>query len=136
MTDRHSPQLQGRRDRRSTATRSSSRSTRERIAAYAAATNDPIAAHAAGDIAPPVFAVVPAFQADGMAAMSVIPGELLGAILHGEQDFHFHRPIEPGMTLSTTGDADRDAPALLGSHRRHPGARPATPAATWSSSST
>ena len=76
--------------------------TRERIAAYAAATNDPIAPHAAGDIAPPVFAVVPAFQANGMAALSVIPGELLGAILHGEQDLHFHRPIEAGMTLSTT----------------------------------
>lgn len=76
--------------------------TRERIAAYAAATNDSIAAHAAGEIAPPVFAIVPAFQAAGMASMRVIPGELLGAILHGEQDFHYHRPIEPGMTLSTT----------------------------------
>jgi len=74
---------------------------RERIAAYAAATNDSIPAHAAGDIAPPVFAIVPAFQAAGMASMQVIPGELLGAILHGEQDFHFHRAIEPGMTLST-----------------------------------
>ncbi len=76
--------------------------TQERIAAYAAATNDSIAKHAAGEIAPPVFSVVPAFQAAGMASLSVIPGELLGAILHGEQDFHFHRPIEPGMTLSTT----------------------------------
>ena len=75
--------------------------TRERIAAYAAATNDEIAAHAAGDVAPPVFAVVPAFQANGMAALSVIPGELLGAILHGEQDIHFHRPVQPGMKLST-----------------------------------
>lgn len=75
---------------------------RQRIAAYAAATNDSIAAHAAGDIAPPVFAIVPAFQAAGMASMQVIPGEMLGAILHGEQDFHCHRPIEPGMTLSTS----------------------------------
>jgi acyl dehydratase len=75
--------------------------TRERIQAYAAATNDAIPAHAAGDVAPPVFPVVPAFQANGMAALSVIPGELLGAILHGEQDLHFHRPIEPGMSLST-----------------------------------
>ncbi len=75
---------------------------RERIAAYAAATNDSIAAHAAGDIAPPVFAIVPAFQAAGMASMQVIPAEMLGAILHGEQDFHFRRPIEPGMTLSTS----------------------------------
>jgi acyl dehydratase len=76
--------------------------TKERIAAYAAATNDPLPAHASGDIAPPVFAIVPAFQAAGMASMQVIPGELLGAILHGEQDFHYHRPIEPGMTLTTT----------------------------------
>lgn len=75
--------------------------SKDRIAAYAAATNDAIPAHAAGEIAPPVFAVVPAFQAAGMASLTVIPGELLGAILHGEQDFHFHRPIEPGMTLST-----------------------------------
>jgi acyl dehydratase len=74
---------------------------RERIAAYAAATNDPIAPHAAGELAPPVFSIVPSFQAMGMASMSVIPPELLGAILHGEQDFHYHRPIEPGMSLST-----------------------------------
>src|SRR5688572_19617651 len=74
---------------------------RERIAAYAAATNDPIAQHAAGDLAPPVFSIVPQFQAMGMASMSVIPPELLGAILHGEQDFSYHRPIEPGMKLST-----------------------------------
>lgn len=76
---------------------------RERIAAYAAATNDGIAQHASGDLAPPVFSIVPSFQAMGMAAMSVIPPELLGAILHGEQDFHFHRPIEPGKleTVST-----------------------------------
>jgi acyl dehydratase len=74
---------------------------RERIAAYAAATNDSIPAHATGDIAPPVFAIVPAFQAAGMASLQVIPGELLGAILHGEQDFQFERPIEPGMKLET-----------------------------------
>jgi acyl dehydratase len=74
---------------------------RERIAAYAAATNDEIPQHAAGDLAPPVFSIVPSFQAMGMAAMSVIPAELLGAILHGEQDFHFHKPIEPGMELET-----------------------------------
>jgi acyl dehydratase len=74
---------------------------RERIAAYAAATNDGIAQHAAGDLAPPVFSIVPAFQSAGMASLQVIPGELLGAILHGEQDFHFHKPIEPGMELET-----------------------------------
>jgi acyl dehydratase len=75
--------------------------TEERIAAYAAATNDSIPKHASGELAPPVFSIVPAFQAMGMAALSVIPGELLGMILHGEQDFHFHAPMQPGMELET-----------------------------------
>lgn len=73
-----------------------------RIAAYAAATNDRIPEHESGALAPPVFSVVPAFQALGSASLSVIPHELLGAIVHGEHDFHFHRPIVPGMDLETT----------------------------------
>jgi acyl dehydratase len=75
--------------------------TRERIQQYAAATNDPIAQHVAGDYASPVFAVVPAFQAAGEAALKVIPPELLMMILHGEQDFHFHAPILPDTTVTT-----------------------------------
>jgi hypothetical protein len=55
--------------------------TRERIQAYAAATNDPIPPHTAGDYAPPVFAIVPSFQTAGEAAVKVIPGELLLMIL-------------------------------------------------------
>jgi len=74
---------------------------RERIAAYAAATNDSIPQHAAGDLAPPVFSIVPAFQSAAEASVGVIPPELIGAILHGEQDFHFHKPIEPGMVLES-----------------------------------
>jgi acyl dehydratase len=79
--------------------------TRERIKQYAAATNDPIAPHVAGDYAPPVFAIVPAFQSAGEAALEVIPGELLMMILHGEQDFHFHAPIVPGTTVYTRAAA-------------------------------
>lgn len=74
---------------------------RERIAAYAAATNDTIPQHAAGELAPPVFSIVPQFQGMATASMTVIPPELVGAILHGEQDFHFHKPIVPGMRLET-----------------------------------
>jgi len=73
--------------------------TRERIAEYAAATNDPIAAHRNGDIAPPVFAIVPVFQALLVPAVEVMPVELVPRIVHGEQDFHFHRPIYPGDKL-------------------------------------
>lgn len=75
--------------------------TRERIKQYAAATNDPIAPHAAGDYASPVFAIVPAFAPAGEAALKVIPGELLMMILHGEQDFRFHAPILPDTTVTT-----------------------------------
>lgn len=73
--------------------------TRERIAEYAAATNDPIPAHRNGDVAPPVFAIVPVFQALLSPAVDVMPLQLVPRIVHGEQDFHFRRPIYPGDRL-------------------------------------
>ncbi|MEU6563140.1 MaoC/PaaZ C-terminal domain-containing protein [Nocardia nova] len=73
--------------------------TRERIAEYAAATNDPIPAHLSGDIAPPVFAIVPVFEAMMMPVIDVVPMDIFGRVVHGEQDFHFHRPIRPGDRL-------------------------------------
>lgn len=76
--------------------------TRERIIQYAEATNDTIAPHAEGVYAPPVFAIVPAFEILAPTMAEVIPPELLMMGVHGEQDFRFHRPIEPGMTLVTT----------------------------------
>jgi acyl dehydratase len=73
--------------------------TRERLVEYAEATNDSIAAHRSGDVAPPVFAIVPVFQALLVPAVDVMPVELIPRIVHGEQDFHFHRPIYPGDRL-------------------------------------
>lgn len=75
--------------------------TRDRIAEYAAATNDPIEAHRNGDVAPPVFAIVPAFDALMGPVIDVVPIEIFGRIVHGEQDFHFHRPIRPGDILTS-----------------------------------
>ncbi|MCG8915275.1 MaoC family dehydratase N-terminal domain-containing protein [Actinokineospora sp. PR83] len=75
--------------------------TAERIAQYAEATNDPIARHRAGEVAPPVFAVVPVFNSLVPAALSVAPVELLSKLVHGEQDFRFHRPIRPGDVLTS-----------------------------------
>ena len=72
-----------------------------RVKAYAAATNDDIAQHVSGEVAPPVFAVVPAFDTMASSGTTVIPSELAPMIVHGEQDFVFHRPIRPGMTLVT-----------------------------------
>lgn len=77
--------------------------TRERLAEYAAATNDPIAAHRSGDIAPPVFAIVPVFEALLVPAVDVMPVELIPRVVHGEQDFRFHRPIKPGDKLVSRG---------------------------------
>jgi acyl dehydratase len=73
--------------------------TRERLAEYAAATNDPIQSHRNGDVANPVFAVVPVFDALMEPALEVVPLNLMGKVVHGEQDFRFHRPIRPGDTL-------------------------------------
>ncbi len=75
--------------------------TAERIAQYAEATNDPIEAHRKGEIAPPVFAIVPAFMAIVQSAFLVAPPEVALRVVHGEQDFHFHRPIRPGDVLAT-----------------------------------
>lgn len=77
--------------------------TRDGLAAYAAATNDPIAAHCSGDIASPVFAIVPVFDALMSPAVDVVPMEIFGRITHGEQDFHFHRPIRPDDKLVSKG---------------------------------
>lgn len=77
--------------------------TRERLGEYATAVNDPIAAHAAGEVANPVFAVVPVFQSLLEPALQVVPPQLFGNVLHGEQDFRFHRPIVPGETLTARG---------------------------------
>jgi acyl dehydratase len=77
--------------------------TAERLAEYAAATNDPIAVHREGEIAPPVFAIVPVFESLLMPAVDVLPVELIPRVVHGEQDFHFHRPIRPGDKLVSRG---------------------------------
>ncbi|HMF81746.1 MAG TPA: MaoC/PaaZ C-terminal domain-containing protein [Acidimicrobiia bacterium] len=71
----------------------------ERIKQYAAATNDPIPAHADGELAPPVFSVVPVWDVMGGAVGEVTPAEAFPFVVHGEQDMYFHRPILPGMVL-------------------------------------
>lgn len=75
--------------------------TADRIAEYAAATNDPIDAHLSGAVAPPVFAIVPVFMGMIGAAFSVAPPEVAMRVVHGEQDFRFRRPIVPGDVLSS-----------------------------------
>jgi len=77
--------------------------TRERLVEYAKATNDPIAAHLTGDVASPVFNIVPVFESLLVPAVDVMPVELIPRVVHGEQDFHFYRATKPGDTLVSCG---------------------------------
>ena len=71
----------------------------DRTKAYAGATNDPNPAHIAGEIAPPVFAVVPIWDTMAGAMAGIVPPEVLMLVVHGEQDMRFHQPIVPGAVL-------------------------------------
>jgi acyl dehydratase len=73
--------------------------TADRTMAYAAATDDPIAEHRSGELAPPVFAVVPIWDAIVAAMSGVAPAGDLLSVVHGEQDMRFHRQLTPGMVL-------------------------------------
>ncbi|MEU7634012.1 MaoC/PaaZ C-terminal domain-containing protein [Nocardia sp. NPDC049220] len=79
--------------------------TGTRIAEYAAATNDPIAAHRAGEVAAPIFGIVPVFEAMMMPVIDVAPMDIFGRVVHGEHDFHFHRAILPGDRLVSRAKA-------------------------------
>jgi acyl dehydratase len=76
--------------------------TAERAIAYAEATNDRNPRYLSGELAPPVFAVVPAFEVLAAQTAGLIPAEMVMFIVHGEQDMHFHQPVRPGQRLSTT----------------------------------
>lgn len=74
----------------------------DRARAYAAATNDPNPAYEAGKVAPPVFGVVPVWGTMFEAVGGVVPPEMAMFVVHGEQDMHFHQPLVPGRSISTT----------------------------------
>ena len=77
----------------------------DRAKQYAAATNDDNPAYTAGKYAPPVFGVVPTWEAIGLAVADVVPPEQLMMVVHGEQDMHFHQPLIPARTLTTVAEA-------------------------------
>lgn len=70
-----------------------------RAIAYAAATNDTNERHTRGELAPPVFAIVPVWDVMTTAAGLVTPPEAFGQVVHSEQDMRFFRPIVPGDVL-------------------------------------
>ncbi len=70
-----------------------------RTIAYAAATNDANPKHRSGALAPPIFAVVPIWEAMMAAALAIVPPEVAMRVVHGGQDMRFHRPLVPGDVL-------------------------------------
>jgi acyl dehydratase len=90
--------------------------TRERAIAYARATNDEHPRHLSGELAPPVFAIVPVFEVLAPSMTAVVPPEILMRVVHGEQDFRLHRPIVPGETLVSRA-------ATVGAHGTSSGAQ-------------
>src|SRR3954451_18152009 len=77
----------------------------DRAKAYAAATNDDNPAYESGKYAPPVFGVVPTWSQMLMVSAALIPPEAMMFIVHGEQDMHFHQPLVPGTSLTTSAEA-------------------------------
>ena len=77
--------------------------TTERMIAYAEATNDPVERHRSGELAPPVFAVVPPFTQLAAVTMEVVPPHLMLRVVHGEQDIRIRRPIVGGDVLRSRG---------------------------------
>lgn len=74
--------------------------------AYAKATNEtnPIfldEGREGGIIAPPIFSVVPAWQASGAAMSQVVPPSDFPRLVHGEQDMRFFEPVRPGDKLTS-----------------------------------
>jgi acyl dehydratase len=61
-----------------------------------------------------VFAIVPVFEVVSQPVMSIVPGEVIMRVVHGEQDIRFHRAIVPGDVLVTRA-------AAVGVHGRSSG---------------
>jgi len=66
-----------------------------RLAQFAAAIDDENADNCAGKIAGPVFANVPPMQ----PCIEMLRSVTKAFAMHGQHDFHFHKPIRPGMRL-------------------------------------
>ncbi|HVF75816.1 MAG TPA: MaoC/PaaZ C-terminal domain-containing protein [Acidimicrobiales bacterium] len=77
----------------------------ERAKAYAAATNDDNPAYESGKYAPPVFGVVPTWEALAVGMAELLTPDMFLMLVHGEQDMHFHQPLVPGRSLTSTPTA-------------------------------
>ena len=89
---------------------------RSAIVEYALGTNDDSPACLSGDVAPPVFALVPLFAIRGVEPVVVEEHrhEMAGRTVHGEHAMIFHRPLRPGDEVTIRS-------ATIGIHARSSG---------------
>lgn len=88
--------------------------SREAVLAYAAATNDDNPRYAEAGVAPPVFAVLPAWPTLHAARTAVVPEAAAPYVLHGSQDIHLHSPLR-------VGDRTRSRARVIGVHPKASG---------------
>ena len=74
------------------------------VAAYAAATDDPVSAHLAGEAAPALFGVVPAAFTSNEVLRMVVTDEMFTRLVHAGQDNHVSRPFVVGEELRVWGE--------------------------------
>jgi acyl dehydratase len=82
--------------------------TADAIRAYAKATDEQDVALRRGELAPPVFAIVPAWSTIAPASRAVASEEARRHVVLYAHDVHLHRPLQPGMAL-----VSRAAPIAL-----------------------
>ena len=73
--------------------------TPEAIRSYAEATDDGAPAARQGRVAPPVFAIVPVWEAIAPASRAVASEDARRRVVHYAQDLILHRPLEAGMRV-------------------------------------
>jgi acyl dehydratase len=66
------------------------------IEAYARATNDASPAGLAGELAPPVFAVVPIWDVMAKVTETTVAESVRPLVVHGEMDLWLHEPLRAG----------------------------------------
>lgn len=74
----------------------------DRAIRYALATNDPNPRYLDGSYAPPGFAVVPTWAPIIGLGQALVPPEYWLLLVHSAQDTIYHRPLVPGLELTTT----------------------------------
>lgn len=72
---------------------------------YALATNDPNPLYLSGQLAPPMFVVVPGVAAMGAVTAELLSADIIAHCVEAGHDIHYAQPLVPGTELHTTASA-------------------------------